>query len=109
MIIDFKKIKEEKTSGFKGGEGAMIHTMVSDEYGKIIRGRLEPGSGIGLHTHETSSEYIFILSGRGECTYDGETEIVEAGQCHFCPKGHSHSMKNNGDEDLEFFCAVPEL
>jgi mannose-6-phosphate isomerase-like protein (cupin superfamily) len=36
-------------------------------------------------------------------------EYVEAGQCHFCPKGHSHSLINEGPEDLVFYATVPEL
>ena len=79
----------------------------SDEI-KIMHGRLEPGSSIGLHSHETNSEVIYVLSGTAEFIYDDGTETVSAGECHYCPKGHSHSMMNNGDEDLIFFAVVPE-
>ena len=27
--------------------------------------------------------------------------------CHYCPKGHSHGLFNDGDEDLVFFAVVP--
>lgn len=39
--------------------------------------------------------------------YDGAYEDVEAGVCHYCPKGHSHSLINNSDADLVFFAVVP--
>ena len=67
------------------------------------------GSGctIGLHTHETSSEIIYILSGAGKVKYDDGEEAVSAGQCHYCPKGHSHALINNSGEPLEFFAVVP--
>ena len=29
------------------------------------------------------------------------------GDCHYCPKGHTHSLINNSDEDLVFFAVVP--
>ncbi len=35
-------------------------------------------------------------------------ETVTAGGCHYCPKGHSHSLVNNGTEDVVFFAVVPE-
>lgn len=35
-------------------------------------------------------------------------ETVSAGGCHYCPKGHSHSMINKGEEDIIFFAVIPE-
>ena len=40
---------------------------------------------------------------------DGETIRISAGQAHYCPKGHSHSLRNDGDEDLVFFAIIPEV
>ena len=37
-----------------------------------------------------------------------ETEILKAGQAHYCPKGHKHGMKNEGTEDLIIFGVVPK-
>lgn len=108
MVIDFETIEEERIPKFKGGEGVTISRMRVDELGKIMYGRLEPGSSIGFHAHETSSEIIYILSGKADFLYDEGTEEAEAGQCHYCPKGHSHSMINKGTEDLVYFAVVPE-
>lgn len=82
--------------------------MHTDELGKILYGRLEPGSSIGMHTHETNSEIIYILSGTASIVYDETTEELTAGVCHYCPKGHSHSMNNRGEQDLVFFAVIPE-
>ena len=38
---------------------------------------------------------------------DGEYEKLEAGMCHYCPKGHTHSLMNDSDAELEFFCSCP--
>jgi len=108
MIINFKEMQEKHLPEFKGGKGEMIAKMHTDELGKILYGKLEPGSTIGLHTHDTSSEIIYILSGKADFIYDDGTETTEAGGCHYCPKGHTHSMMNNSDEDLIFFAIVPE-
>ncbi len=107
MLIDFSKIEEQIIPGFWGGEGTFHTRMRVDELGKIMRGSLEPGSSIGLHTHETSSEIIYILAGEGKVLYDGEYIPLTAGDCHYCPKGHSHSLMNDGDGNLEFFAVVP--
>lgn len=108
MIIDFEKMEETRIPNFKGGQKDTIAKLRTDELGKIMYGRLEPGASIGLHTHETSSETIYILSGKADFLYDGGTEEAAAGECHYCPKGHSHSMINNGEEDLVFFAVAPE-
>ncbi len=109
MIIDFKKDIEEKIiPNFKGGEGEAITRLYKNDLGKIMLSRLKPGSSVGYHKHETSSEIIYILSGKADFLYDGETETTVTGGCHYCPKGHSHSMINNGDEDIVFFAVVAE-
>lgn len=108
MIIDFDKIKAESISNFHGGEKSIAVRMYADQNNRIMYGRLEPGASIGMHAHENSSEIIYILSGSGIALYDGEREALSAGKCHYCPKGHSHSLINSGGDDLIFFAAVPQ-
>ena len=108
MVIDFTVMEKAVLHEFKGGNKDLVAQMHTDELGKIMRGMLEPGASIGMHTHETSSEIIYILSGKASILYDDGVEEVDAGNCHYCPKGHSHSMRNLSDEDLVFFAVVPE-
>ena len=35
------------------------------------------------------------------------SEQVREGQCHYCPKGHSHGLINDSGADLVFFAVVP--
>lgn len=107
MLIDFSSMETEIIPRFMGGEGEIHAQMRVDERNRILHGILPPGSSIGYHTHETSSEIIYILSGTGKVEYDGGEEAVKAGQCHYCPKGHSHALINNSDGPLEFFAVVP--
>ena len=107
MLIDFSAMEEQVIPGFLGGEGTFHTRMRVDELGKIMRAALEPGSSIGLHTHDTSSEIIYILAGKGKVLCDGEYEPLSAGSCHYCPKGHSHSLINDSGAMLEFFAVVP--
>lgn len=110
MILDFNKMEETDLEHFKGGEKSLKAQMFFDGTNRILHGTLIPGATIGLHTHDTSSEIIFFLSGKGTVIEDGESYGVEAGMCHYCEKGHSHTLINAEDasEDLVFYAVVPE-
>ena len=108
MKIDFDAIPVAVTPHMKGGEKEVASRRFQDELGGILQGKLIPGASIGTHTHETSSEMIFILSGTASIVCDGKPETLTAGQCHYCPKGSTHTMKNNGPDELIFFTVVPE-
>lgn len=107
MLIDFSALEEVRIPQFYGGEQEVAARMSVDENGKIMCGRLEPGSSIGRHTHETSSEVVYILQGTGKALYDDGEEALRPGVCHYCPKGHAHSLINDGTEPLTFFAVVP--
>lgn len=109
MIFDYDKIEETILPNFKGGEKEAITQMYFDGMNRIMRGRLRPGASIGLHTHDTNSEIVYIISGHGIVIFDGEEEELRPGVCHYCPKGHAHTMINNrDDEDLVIFAVIPE-
>lgn len=108
ILIRFDELEPSVVSHMKGGEGEARLQLVQDVDNKIMRSVLAPGASIGLHTHETSSEVMYFLSGTGKVLYDGVWEPVAPGTCHYCPKGHSHSLVNDGTEDLVTFAVVPE-
>ncbi len=107
MLIDFSAVETQVIPNFLGGEGEIHAQMHADGLNRILHGILPPGSSIGYHTHETSSEIIYILTGKGKVLYDGEYESLTAGDCHYCPKGQAHSLINNSGGPLEFFAVVP--
>lgn len=90
------------------GEKAYAVKKFTDDRNMIMHGRLESGASIGLHTHEGNCEMFYIIEGTGKVLMDGEYERVEAGVCHYCPKGHTHSLINDSDSDLVFFAVVAE-
>ena len=109
MLIEFDKMEPQIIPHMRGGEKEVQARMYTDPQNKIMRGRLIPGASIGMHTHETSSEIIYILSGKGKILYDDGCEPLEPSSCHYCPKGHAHSLINDQEEgNLEFFAVVPE-
>ena len=107
MLIEFDKMETTVIPHMRGGEKEVSAQMYTDSLGKIMRGTLIPGASIGLHTHETSSETIYILSGTGKVLYEGQYEPLRAGSCHYCPKGRTHSLINDSAAPLEFLAVVP--
>ena len=114
MIIRFDEMDLSFLPQFKGGEKEFRANMFFDGTNRAFRGILVPGSTIGMHTHEDSCEVIFILEGNGTIVEKApETEAetaspVAAGDCLYCPKGHTHSLQNTSEEgDLVFYAVVP--
>ena len=100
MKVEFGAMEETAIPGFKGGEGVTHARMFADGRNRIMRGRLEPGCSIGLHTHEGSSEIVYVLSGTGKALYGGGEERLAPGDCHYCQEGHAHSLINDGTQPL---------
>lgn len=108
MNIDFLNMTATEIPNFRGGEKEYIVKMFDDGINKIMLGRLKPGATIGIHSHVESCEILFCLEGKGSVLFDGEEFELYPGNCHYCPEGHSHSVRNYGDEDLVFFATVPK-
>ena len=109
MVIDFNNIELSIQPHFKGGEGDNKSRIFFDGVNRIASGCLEPGCTIGYHSHDTSCEMIYILSGKARCLYDDGEEFLSPGQCHYCPKGHSHSLINDSPtEPLTYLAIVPQ-
>ncbi|MDE6061064.1 MAG: cupin domain-containing protein [Clostridia bacterium] len=106
-MIKFDEMTQTEMKNFYGGEGTVTAVMVVDELNRIMKGSLPKGASIGLHRHETSSEIVYILSGKGKAICDGVEEELHAGDCHYCKKGSEHTVMNIGDKELVFFAVVP--
>lgn len=107
-MIDFQNMPDTVLPKFKGGEGQLVAKMFADEQNRILYATLAPGHSIGLHIHDTSSEIMYFLSGKGTVTTDGVAETVAPGLCHYCKKGSAHTLVNDGEEELVFFAVVPQ-
>ena len=115
MTIKFDDMELTRFPEFKGGEKEFAAKMFFDGTNRIFNGTLIPGATIGMHTHDDSCEVIFVLEGDGtivekEPGSDMEsTRSVTAGDCLYCPKGHTHSLRNTSSEgDLVFYAVVPK-
>lgn len=66
-MINFDEIEVSEIPEFNGGTGITKAKILIDENGKIMKAILEKGSSIGEHTHNASSEIIYIISGTAKC------------------------------------------
>lgn len=115
MKIRFDEMEVTVLPQFKGGEKEFAANMFFDGTNRIFKGRLIPGATIGMHTHDDSCEVIFVLEGNGtivESSPESQEETVSpvsAGDCLYCQKGHTHSLRNTAEEgDLVFYAVVPK-
>ena len=112
MIKKSAEIEKKVVANLKDGIGevAMINFISEKEahgagrlFGKIL---IEPGNSIGQHTHEGETEAYYILKGKALVSDNGNEVTLEAGDCHICPDGNFHSVKNVGDDTLEFIAVI---
>lgn len=108
MLIDFNEMQARTVPGMNGGTGEMTAKMYMGENRKIIPCTIHRGGSIGLHTHNTSDDINYVISGTGKAICDNVEEDLVAGVCHICPKGSEHSIINTGDEDLVLITIVVE-
>ena len=108
MLIDLRNMEEAIIPHMRGGEKEMAVKSWNDEKTKVMLARLIPGASVGLHTHETNCEVIYVLEGSGKVLDKGEYVRISAGQSQYCPKGDDHALINDGDRDLVFFAVIPE-
>ena len=63
---------------------------------------VNPGSAIHPpHTHE-ADEFYFILEGKAEFYFNGETRTAGAYSSFYCPSNSVHGIKNAGDAELKY-------
>lgn len=106
MLIDFSELEEVAVEGMDGGKGAIAARMAVNEVGRFVECRVLPGSSIGEHVQRSGNDVNFVVSGHGHATCDGVREELGPGVCHVCPKGSSHAIINDGDEDLVLWTVV---
>lgn len=107
MVFNFDDFEVQLANGLKGGEGDALVRSFSDDLNAVKKITLRPGSYLGLHTHEGTSEIALVLDGKGEVLEDGEHKPLRQGDVVYCPEGCAHSIRNTSDADLLLFCVIP--
>lgn len=108
MIIKFDEIEAVEIPNLNNGIGTVKAQMLANNDGKLMISTLPKGTSIGNHTHNTSCELNYVLSGKGKAICNGDEEELTEGVCHYCPQKSSHSIVNTGTKDLVLLTVVVE-
>ena len=103
MLTQFNNIEPVTVKNLRGGMGECTLYKVQDlplAYNMFAKIIIHPHSSIGLHTHETDEEIIYVLEGKGKIIVEGETKELHKGMVNICKQNHAHSCINDTDEDL---------
>ena len=105
-MIDFDKLPITLLHEFQGGSGDIVAKIHADDLNRIVKSVYAAGVSTGYHCHTDSSEIIFIIEGSCKIIHNGKEERIAQGQCHYCKKGDSHAVINDGDQDLIMYAVV---
>ena len=106
--------KVELRENMRGGDGTVKITNFAGKeelcekarlFGKIT---LEPGCSIGYHTHDTNTEYYYILSGELTLEENGVVSVLKEGDVSVCRDGNGHSIKNHTDKEAKMLALIVE-
>jgi mannose-6-phosphate isomerase-like protein (cupin superfamily) len=111
MHIERNRMPVENKEKLRGGEGVAIFTnLIPLETARHIKlfseVRLPPGASIGYHKHEGETEYYVFVSGTGVLNDNGINCPVMPGDVTITGSGCSHSLSNNGGEDLVLYALI---
>ncbi|BDU50265.1 cupin domain-containing protein [Haliovirga abyssi] len=112
MIIKIGDTKQQITEKPRGGVGEIIANMYlkDSELENSLTGfnmmQLKKNSEVGYHQHINDEEIYYILTGKGIVNDNGIEKEVEAGDMIYTKQGEFHSIKNIGDELLEFIAFI---
>lgn len=105
-MIKFENLDTKILHEFQGGNGDIVAKIHADDLNRIVKSVYAPGVSTGYHTHDDSSEIIFILEGSCKVIHDGVEDRLSVGDCHYCKKGQSHAVVNDGNTDLVMYAVV---
>lgn len=112
MIRKPSEMKTETREQMRAGKGkvAIQHLLNKDDFTASVRLcaklTLHPGASIGPHKHDQEDEVYIIIKGRGILD-DGQTRTnVTEGDAVLTGNGQSHSIENDGKEDLEIVAVI---
>ncbi len=111
MIKTSEHMRIEDREHMRNGPGHVViqHIMENEQlhHARLFsRITLQPGDGIGPHTHTGETEYYYILEGTGKVVEDDGEKTVAAGDVVITGNGESHSITNTGSVTLEFIALI---
>ncbi|MDP7034775.1 MAG: cupin domain-containing protein [Planctomycetota bacterium] len=94
----------------EGASGVGIHWVISEKKGAphfaLRLFEVQPKGHTPRHSHDWEHE-VYIRKGSGRLYFDGKERPIEEGDILFIPGGQEHQFLNDGPENLEFLCMIP--
>jgi quercetin dioxygenase-like cupin family protein len=107
--MSVKHVKDVPAQTVKAGELTGMQVLISAKEGPNFAMRrfvMEPGGGMPKHTNTVEHEQ-YVLQGQAMVGIGDEELEVKAGDVVFIPEGVPHWYRNNGEENFEFLCIIP--
>ena len=101
-VFSVNDIPWQKLRGLPGARGFEYKALSDSDYSSAFNAelaRLEPGDHSVPHI-EPWSHLLYLMSGTGDVTIDGETQPVAAGTVCQIKAGQKHSLRNLGADDM---------
>jgi mannose-6-phosphate isomerase-like protein (cupin superfamily) len=78
----------------------VVHSDESGGSASVFEASFPAGTGIpAAHSHDGFDESYVGVAGTMTVTVDGSTEVIEAGEAVFVPRGAVHEFFNHGSEE----------
>jgi len=107
--MSVKHSAEIEARPVKNGLKTTIQVLISSQEGPNFAMRrfvIKRGGSMPEHTNTVEHEQ-YVLRGRASISINSKTYTVKTGDVVFIPAGAPHWYVNNGDEDFEFLCMIP--
>ncbi len=113
MIRRKNQYKVDIREEMRGGDGKVKIEHLWDEENELksktrlmAKITLEPGCGIGFHSHDGEEEIFYIIKGTVQADDNGETVILNAGDTILTGNGAGHSIKCICDKAVEMTAVI---
>lgn len=90
-----------QAESYSWGEECEGWHLMNTEDLSIIQESIPVGASETLHYHKNSVQFFYVLSGTASFELEEVTHIVQANQGIQVQPMQSHSIANNGDEELK--------
>ena len=89
-----------KANPFPAGKKLQIINIAQDDAATYNIVRLRQGGAVKPHIHKTHTEFVYVITGKGQLLVNKKQVSVGPGSVHFNPIGKIHGLKNEDKAEL---------
>lgn len=79
------------------------HVLYTRMHSQLVVMSLLPGEDIGMETHPTSDQILYIVAGSGQAIINGEKKSIQKHSIIFVPAGAEHNIISSSKEKMKLF------